>query len=242
MIQERAYFKEIEGKRIFCVRTRPAKKSRGCVILVHGFRSSADGSARRFIILSRRLAQIGIASVRFDQYGSGHSEGDFYNSSFSDWVRTIIYFINHYTEKNHKLGLVGVSMGATALVKAMENKKIRDRIAGLALLVPDPKIDRMMIRGEFMEEGGQRVNKKFWAETEECNFLSNLASFTRKCLIFYGEKDKHVPPKTLNQLLSEIKKQQKQLVVLKGEDHDGWTYETGSRVVNDLVNFFDKIF
>ena len=46
-------------------------------LLLHGFTGTKTESHRMFVKLSRRLAEHGIASLRFDFRGSGDSAGEF---------------------------------------------------------------------------------------------------------------------------------------------------------------------
>ena len=58
------------------------------VIFCHGYRGTSIGPSRFFVRAADKLASEGISSLRFDQFGSGNSEGDFFYSSFNDWLST----------------------------------------------------------------------------------------------------------------------------------------------------------
>ena len=65
------------------------------VICCHGFGGSKDGpSGGLFVDLAASLAEAGVSSLRFDQYGSA-SEGRFEDSSFADWVATTRGIADH---------------------------------------------------------------------------------------------------------------------------------------------------
>lgn len=241
-MKEKAYFEKINSKKIFYIFTESEKKGKNIVIISHGFRASNIGSARKFVKLSRNLAKNGISSIRFDQFGSGNSEGGFYQSSFNDWVRTIKYFTRKYISNNYKVGLFGSSMGATAAVKATEDKIIRNNIINLALWVPDPKIDKLKIRGEYMEEKGQRVKKNFWVEAENCNFFKNLKLFEKKYFVIYGEKDKYIAKNSMNKVIETVKAQGNEILILKKENHDSWSFENINKAINKTTNFFVETF
>ena len=51
--------------------------SKKIVIFCHGYRGTSVGPSRFFVLVAKKLAEAGISSLRFDQYGSGNSEGDF---------------------------------------------------------------------------------------------------------------------------------------------------------------------
>lgn len=56
--------------------------TKSIVIFCHGYRGTNAGPNRFFVTVAHQLAEQGISSLRFDQYGSGNSEGDFFDSSF----------------------------------------------------------------------------------------------------------------------------------------------------------------
>jgi hypothetical protein len=74
------------------------------VICCHGFGGSKDGpSGGLFVDLAASLAEAGVSSLRFDQYGSGTSEGRFEDSSFADWVATTRAIADHYLQQDYRV-------------------------------------------------------------------------------------------------------------------------------------------
>ncbi len=73
--------------------------SNNIVVFCHGYRSSSTGPSRFFVRAARKLAENNISSLRFDQYGSGNSEGDFLDSSFDDWVLNTKSICGRYIKK-----------------------------------------------------------------------------------------------------------------------------------------------
>src|SRR3990167_4618780 len=135
-----AGFKKVNSKRIFNVLTEPDNPTKKIIIMSHGFRGSSIGPARSFVNFENVLIKSGYSVLRFDQPGCGNSEGDFLDSSFNDWVETIVYFVKKYLNYGYQVFLLGQSMGAIASVIAVSNKEIRGKINCLLLWVPDPKI------------------------------------------------------------------------------------------------------
>ncbi|AAP05356.1 alpha/beta hydrolase [Chlamydia caviae] len=86
------------------------------VILLHGFRGSAvgglTGSYRK---IARTLAQVGIASVRFDMAGCGNSEGITTEVPIGTYLKNgedILNYVLQYPEiDQNRLGLAGFSLG-----------------------------------------------------------------------------------------------------------------------------------
>ncbi len=94
----------------------PGKPS-AFAIFAHCFSCSKDIFAANRI--SRRLAQSGIAVLRFDFTGLGHSKGDFANTNFSSNIADLIAAAR-YLEQEHAAPalLIGHSLGGAAVIAA----------------------------------------------------------------------------------------------------------------------------
>ena len=145
------------------------------VIFCHGFGGTKDGpSGGLFIDLARALAKAGVSSLRFDQYGSGASEGRFEDSSFADWVATTRAIGDHYLQQDYRVALLGHSMGGGAAIAAAVADK---RLAGLAAWVPDPVTTAPTADpdDEFMEEDEKRVRWRYWHEAHAADVATALS-------------------------------------------------------------------
>jgi len=84
------------------------------VAIFHGFTGNKMEPHFIFVKLSRQLEKVGIGSVRFDFYGSGESDGDFSEMTFSgelEDARQIIKFIkNEPMADVENIGILGLSM------------------------------------------------------------------------------------------------------------------------------------
>ena len=239
-MNEKIFYKLVDNKKIACLFTQSDVNSTKVVIMAHGFRDSMVDASRRFVLLSRELAAKGICSLRFDQYGTGNSAGDFYDSSFNDWINTIQNFVKEYLEKGFQIGLFGNSMGATAVMNAVGNENIREKIDSIALWVPDPKLDKHPLDSEYMEEGGQRVQIYFWKEAYSHDFIANMNTYEKPLFILYGEKDKYISQSAREAVIKKINSKKQSVVILKGEDHSEWSFNSNGKAVNDTVDFFQN--
>ena len=69
--------------------------------------------------ISQRLASAGIAVLRFDFTGLGHSEGEFTNTDFTSNVGDLVLAATHMEGIGHPVSLlVGHSLGGAAVLKA----------------------------------------------------------------------------------------------------------------------------
>lgn len=90
MVKRSVYFEEVNTKRIFHCLAEPESTTKKIVIMSHGFRGSSIGPARQFVDFEQMLTKNGYSVLRFDQPNCGNSDGDFLQSSFNEWVATIV--------------------------------------------------------------------------------------------------------------------------------------------------------
>lgn len=117
MVTERVEFKGHAGDSLSARLDKPAGRTLATAIFAHCFTCSKDIPAARRI--SERLASMGIAVLRFDFTGLGHSKGEFANTNFSsnaeDLVRAAAYLTEQGTPPDM---LIGHSLGGAAVLKA----------------------------------------------------------------------------------------------------------------------------
>jgi uncharacterized OsmC-like protein/pimeloyl-ACP methyl ester carboxylesterase len=86
-------------------------------LFAHCFTCGKDITAARRI--ASRLAAMGIAVLRFDFTGLGHSGGEFANTTFTSNVDDLIAAANHLAERDMAPSLlIGHSLGGAAILKA----------------------------------------------------------------------------------------------------------------------------
>lgn len=234
---ETSNFLQINGHKIASVFHDSGSKK--LVIFCHGFRSSNIGPNRFFVRMARLLEKEGISSVRFDQYGSGNSEGDFMDSSFNDWITTTKMLVEKYLQEGYKISLLGQSMGgATVLVVASE---LQEKLASVVAWVPDASVDELHIDGPYMEEGGQRVNWNFWTEAHNAKIPNRFASTSIPEYVFLATNDQFVSEENRNALIS-VAKHHQNIELLTNETHSSWSYDVSTDVINKSIAFIQKHF
>lgn len=209
------------------------------VIFCHGFRSSTIGPNRFFVRLARLLEKEGISSLRFDQFGSGNSEGDFLNSSFNDWIATTKEIVNKYHKEGYKIALLGQSMGGAAVLAVAA--ETQDKISSVVAWVPDASIDTPQMQGDYMEEGGQRVQWDFWKEAHEAQVVDCFKKTKIPEYIFLSTQDEYVSQESQNALITVAQPHQK-IEVLQDHSHSSWNYDQATEVIQKTINFIKENF
>lgn len=239
MFNDKVYFEEVNSKKVFCDFSEPGNSQKKIVIISHGFRGSSTGSARTFVDFSRILNKNGFSTLRFDQPNSGNSEGDYLDTSYNEWVNTIVYFANKYLNQGYKVALLGQSMGgASTLVAA---SKLGNKIPCVLLWVPG--VNEGDFNGkpeEIFEEAGQKYKGRFWMEAREGNFFKCLSNYNGGIHLVYGEKDRYISQELRDKVINVIKTKNQPFMILKGQDHSPWEYDLCQEVYKEELKFIKK--
>ncbi len=117
MPTERITFEGHSGHPLAARLDMPQGDHLGTALFAHCFTCSKDIPAARRI--AGRLSAMGIAVLRFDFTGLGHSEGEFENTSFSSNVDDLIKAADYLADRGMPPGLIiGHSLGGAAVLKA----------------------------------------------------------------------------------------------------------------------------
>lgn len=213
--------------------------SRKVVIFCHGYRGTSIGPNRFFVRAANRLERAGISSVRFDQYGSGNSEGDFFDSSFNDWIATTKAIAQNYIEKGYKVALFGQSMGAATVIGA--GSELSD-LSAVVAWVPDPNVEEFTppVSG-YLEEGGQRVQTRYWQEAYDADIARRLAHLDAPAFIVQCTDDEYVDAANRDAIAKNAQPQHT-VVNFANYKHSNWTYEQAEEIIAQSVDFVAKSF
>ena len=134
----------------------------GVVIIVGGPQYRA-GSHRQFVLLSRALADAGIAVLRFDYRGMGDSSGD--QRNFDAISPDIAAAIDHLQQRSptiKKIILWGLCDAAAAALLYCHDAQ-DPRVSGLCLLNPWVRSDASLAKTQVKHYYTQRLlQKEFW--------------------------------------------------------------------------------
>lgn len=213
--------------------------TRNIVIFCHGFRGSSIGPSRFFVRAARLLEERGVSSLRFDQYGSGNSAGDFKESSFIGWVEMIKAIAGVYLAQQYNVALFGQSMGASAAIAAAAQLK---GLVALVAWVPDPEIEDFMAPPESpVEEGGQVVTARFWQEAHAARVAAMLATLETPAYIVQCTADEYVDEKNRAAVAAGAKARHK-LETFDGYAHSAWSAAQAEEIIGKSVAFLQSAF
>jgi uncharacterized OsmC-like protein/alpha-beta hydrolase superfamily lysophospholipase len=156
---ERFDFEGSHGGQLSGRLERPAGEIRAVALFAHCFTCGKDIAAASRI--ARDLAERGIAVLRFDFTGLGHSEGEFANSDFASNVEDLVWAADALRERvGAPQLLVGHSLGGTAVLAAAA--RIPESTAVATIGAPaSPEHVRGLLAGD-----AERIEREGSAEVE----------------------------------------------------------------------------
>ena len=197
-------------------------------LLAHCFTCSKDIAAARRI--AQRLAAMGIAVLRFDFTGLGHSGGEFANTGFTSNVADILAAAGWLRDNGMPAKLlIGHSLGGAAILKAAPD------IAGVKAVVTlgapfDPAhvthnfgdaLDHIRDKGEAeVDLGGRpfRITRAFVEDVEGASIAPELQRLKAALLVMHAPLDKIVGIDNATRIFTAAR-HPKSFVTLDDADH-----------------------
>jgi len=174
-------FKGRKGQELAARLDRPRGPVVAYALFAHCFTCSKDVFAASRI--ARGLAENGIATLRFDFTGLGHSEGDFANETFSSNVEDLVAAADHLraTLEAPKI-LIGHSLGGAAVLAAAD---MIDEVKAVATIgaPADPTHVAHLFKehiDDIKTEGEATVSLMGRSFTVKKSFLDNIAQQKQK--------------------------------------------------------------
>jgi len=228
MPTERVTFKGHSGDDLAARFDLPEGPHLGTAIFAHCFTCSKDINAARRI--SARLAGMGIAVLRFDFTGLGHSEGEFENTSFTSNVDDLILAAEYLSKRTMAPGLlIGHSLGGAAVLKAAGRIETVKAVATLGAPF-DPEhvthnfggaLDQICTEGKATVDLGGRpftIRKEFIDDVSGENLTFDIENLNRALLVMHAPLDSTVGIENAAEIFSAAK-HPKSFVTLDKADH-----------------------
>jgi putative redox protein len=225
---EKLTFEGAGGERLAARLDLPAGEPRAYALFAHCFTCTKDIFAAKRI--AGALAERGIAVLRFDFTGLGHSGGEFANTNFSSNVDDLVAAADYLraARKPPEL-LIGHSLGGAAVLAAAA--RVPEAVAVATIGAPaDPghvahmfrdATDEIAAKGEAeVELGGRRfrVKKQFLDDIAAHKLEPALGTLRKALLLFHAPRDETVSIDNAG-ILFAAAKHPKSFVSLDDADH-----------------------
>lgn len=203
------------------------KESKGTIILFHGY----GGEKSSMIDKSNEFIKLGFNTMLVDFMGSGNSEGNQTTIGYkeAEEVKTSFDYLVQSGEKN--IYLFGTSMGAVAIMKCINDTKIKPK--GIIIECPFgsmyetvcARFNKMNaptfpMAGILVFWGG--IQNGFWGFSH--NPTEYAKNITCPTLLLYGEKDKSVSRKEIDDIYNNLKGSKK-LNIYKKTGHENYLFK-----------------
>jgi len=219
------------------------------VVLLHGFTGDRMESHWVFVKCSRALARAGMASLRFDFFGSGESEGEFADAGveteMADAEDAVAFFREQAGVDPSRIGLLGLSLGGAVAALVAERVQARalvtwaapSRLPHLRTLA---ELFSKALPGttEYREYAGHRVSLRFLEAAERLDPLAGVASFRRPTLVIHPERDEYLPLSHPEDYFRSCAADIREKVIIAGADHTFTSVAWESEVIARSVDWF----
>lgn len=219
------------------------------VVFFHGFTGNRMEAHWIFVKCSRALVQAGIASLRFDFYGSGESDGEFREASLSREIadgRAAVAFVRAQTEIDPaRVGLLGLSLGGAVAATLASSVRpatvvLWSAVAHTARLRELAKKLARKIPGKpgAVEYDARELSPRLVDDVLKVEPIRHLARFKGPTLIIHPEKDESVPVSHARDFFQAAGSTSKEMFIVPGADHVfssvPWEQEVIARTVQWL--------
>jgi dipeptidyl aminopeptidase/acylaminoacyl peptidase len=202
-----------------------------------------------FVKLSRMLEKAGIASVRFDFYGSGESDGDFSEmtpeTELKDARAVLDYLRGLDFIDSGRIGICGLSMGGyIGGITAGDNK---DLVKALCLWAPAGIMKELFLAsvaegikvGEnLFDIGGNLVSYDAYECAKSIDPYKRTGAFDKESCIIHGTGDQTIPFEVglkYRDILSRA-----EFHTVEGADHTFNRHDWEKQVLETTLGFFKR--
>lgn len=217
--------------------------NKGTVILFHGYGDCKNQLFGRQFWLN----ELGYNTLMVDFQGAGGSEGNTCTIGYDEaqQVKTCVDYIAAKGEKN--IHLLGISMGAAAVLKAMHDYQLP--VKSLILECPFGSL-KQAIKNRFKLMGVPSFPFTelllFWGSLQSnCNFFNySPADYAKSVkaptLLLWGEKDDKVSRAEIDEIYSNLQGP-KQLITYPNSYHESYLIHHRNDWKLDINNFLRKV-
>jgi uncharacterized OsmC-like protein/pimeloyl-ACP methyl ester carboxylesterase len=228
MPTERITFAGHDGSQLSARLDMPRGPHLATALFAHCFTCSKDIPAARRI--AARLSAMGIAVLRFDFTGLGHSEGEFENTTFTSNVQDLVAAAQFLAGRDMAPALlIGHSLGGAAVLRARADIPTIGAVVTLGA-PSDPghvthhfSSEIPQIKAEGAADvclGGRpfRIGKGFVEDISQTNLMAAIADLKAALLVLHAPRDETVSIDNAAEIFVAAK-HPKSFVTLDDADH-----------------------
>lgn len=205
------------------------------VVMFHGTGSSRDEAGNGYAMLAPKLAEAGIASIRFDFVGNGESKGDYVNytltSGMEDGVKAIEYMKALPQIAGERLGVLGWSQGGTVCMLTAARYEGGEGVKSMVTWAG--AVDMSFYEAERYEEAKKNgfavvpfdwrdplnFSLEWYEEVRNIKIAEELKAYKGAELAIAGSLDTVVPLADLDTIVAACSGSPVEKLLLEGADH-----------------------
>ena len=186
-----------QGKQIVGIIHQPEKENDIAVIMCHGFTGDKTENKRLFVETGRAFAEAGFLTLRFDFFGSGDSEGGFFETRLSHNIQNLRDAMQFFRNRGvQKIVVLGISMGAATAILTfkpdeMDGLILWSSVADLRKLF-ESKLGKSLETApafESYEYEGWLIEREFYLDALQYDISECLKTIDIPKLIVQGSND-----------------------------------------------------
>lgn len=228
---------------------KPAGKPRACALFAHCFTCSKDVFAAKRI--ASELAAHGIATLRFDFTGLGHSDGDFASTNFSSNVADLMSAVEWMRANGEAPSiLIGHSLGGAAVLSAAPDIPEVKAVATVGAPADTAHVVHNFHADiEAIERDGKAevnlagrtftIEKQFLEDVAKQNLSERIASMKKALMVFHSPVDTTVGIENAATIYNAAK-HPKSFVTLDGADHLLTSHSDAAYVAQMIASWSER--
>ncbi len=225
---EKLTFAGADGAELAARLDLPAGAPRAYALFAHCFTCTKDIFAAARIATG--LAEQGIAVLRFDFTGLGHSQGEFANTNFSSNVADLLHAADYLRETRAAPKIViGHSLGGAAVLAAAPDIPEAVAVATIGAPAEPAHVQHLFqeVRPEIEAKGEAevllagrpfRIRKQFLEDIEKQKLAAAVGAMRKALMVFHAPRDATVGIENAGEIF-QAAKHPKSFVSLDDADH-----------------------
>ena len=225
------------------------------VVIMHGFTGQRLESGFLFRALSRALESAGVASLRFDFYGSGESDGDFVEMTASteraDALAALDFFRSHEAIDTERVGMLGLSFGGFMTACTVGERPGEVKAAVLWSAAGDSikrrgenlgqEAKRSLEERGWVDQNGLQLGRAFFDDIGQHDPYAEIARYAGPVLVIHGTEDEAVPLEHAEKYVGVLEARSHGLtdhLFLQGADHVFLNWDHRQVIIPKTVDWF----